>query len=368
MEGVALRAVVRRSWEAIKTPPELLPAHILRFTDPTRVFADPEIDCVVIATPASSHFGLARDAILSRKHVLVEKPMTCSCQEAIALRNTLHRTRRTLEPRRDSAFALRADGPDEVASMRDGMQRRKMRGTLSEDLKAQMYEEQNVQPTTEASEGLPVFMVGHQYVYNDYIRYLKDEVQKGSLGKIRYIFAEHFYPGPIRSDVGCFWETAPHELSIIEYIFGPPKIVRIEGRAAHFSDKGRDDYTSVEITYEDGLHATIVTSWFAPVKVRRMIMAGEKGMALFDESVPKSKLQFVIHPYPVRANLNNRSSYFFDIPQADKVIPDIVVREPLRVQLEHFVACIRTGMMPMTNIDHGLRIIGSLERIYKAIA
>lgn len=364
IENVELRAVVSRSREAFERLAEFLPPRVERFTDPRKVLGDPEIDCVVIATPVFSHFSLARDAISAKKHVLVEKPMTRTLEEALRLREIVQEASRTFACQVFPSFDTPEGRQWNYVIPRGGSQREK---GVSEGQKPWGVEECRVVPKNEEIESLPMFMVGHQYLYNDYICHLKNKIEQGVLGRIRYLFAEHFYPGPIRSDVGCFWETAPHELSIIEYFFGTQKILAVRGKMCDFSGSGRDDFTSVEIAYENGLLVTIVTSWFAPIKARRMIVGGENGMALFDDREPERKLQFSIYPYPMPRGSSESSSYYFDNPSAEIVIPTIKAREPLRVEIEHFVDCIRTGRTPLTNIGHGVRVIESLEMISRQI-
>lgn len=364
IENVELRAVASRSREAFERLADLLPPRIGRFTDPRKVLDDPEIDCVVIAAPVSSHFSLVREALFAGKHVLVEKPMTRTFEEALRLRAIVEQASRAFTYRKVSNFYTQQERQENwVLPCGENQQENR----VSARQKPWVSEEYRVVPASKASESPPVFMVGHQYFYNDYICHLKTKIEQGILGKIRYLFAEHVYSGPIRSDVGCFWETAPHELSIIEYLFGMQKIIDVRGKMCDFSGSGRDDFASVDITYENGLLVTIVTSWFAPIKVRRMIVGGENGMALFDDREPKNKLQFFIYPYPMPSDLRGSSSHFFNTPPVEMVIPTIAAREPLRAELEHFVECVRTERAPLTDIGHGVRIIESLEMISKQI-
>jgi len=365
IEDVELRAVVGRSQETFEKIAEFLPPCIEKFTDLKKVLADPEIDSVVIATPVSSHFPLVRDVLLAGKNVLVEKPMTRTIEEAWELREVIQE--------RNHAFSCRKVLEFDTPERRQGSWREPQGGSLQQEKRMQAHqelwvpEEHSIAPESEGGKLLPIFMVGHQYLYNDYICHLKAKIEQGIFGKIRYLFTEHFYPGPIRSDLGCFWETAPHELSIIEYLFGIQKIIEVKGKKCDFLGSGRDDFTSVVITYENGLVVTIVTSWFAPIKARRMIVGGEKGMVLFDDREPKDKLKFFLYPYPMAHDLGGSSSFYLHDHLDEMVIPAIEAREPLRVELEHFVECIRTGTVPLTDIEHGVRTIESLYLISKQI-
>lgn len=254
----------------------------------------PDINAVIIATPVSTHFEIARMALEAGKHVLLEKPMTSTLAEA------------------------------------EGLER---------IVKAQKR----------------IFLVSHQYLYNDYINRVKEEIGRGVFGKILYFFAEHLYPGPIRNDVGCFWETAPHELAIIDYLFRPEKILQSNGRAIGFYGNGRDDFASANVAFSGDLYTSLVVSWLAPEKVRRFTFVGEKGAAVFDER-QDAKLKFY---FPA----TTQSSF----KDANIIIPTVDAQEPLRNQLEHFIRCIRNGEKPLTGIDHAMRVMKMLNVISKEI-
>ena len=245
------------------------------------IVADPQIDCVIIATPATHHFSIAKTALEAGKHVLLEKPMTRTLKEAEGLR---------------------------AAVLHSGC----------------------------------IFMVGHQYLYNDYIIHLKSEIEKGTLGKIIYFFAEHLYPGPIREDIGCFWETATHELAIIDYLFSPKKIREVRGSMTDLAGSGRDDFASVWIEFKKAPPAALTVSWMYPEKIRRLALVGEKGSAVFDEQRDE-KLKFYL---------------------GEKIlVPRIAVSEPLQNELKHFIDCIKNKKVPLTDIGHGVFITEMLHKI-----
>ena len=305
MDGVRLRAVASHRQESLTTVQGLSP-DVIRTSDIEMVFNHGEIDCVVIATPASTHFDLASRALKAGKHVLVEKPMTKTFEEAKQFRDAVEKSDR-------------------------------------------------------------VFMVAHQYCYNDYIRHLKKEIDAGMLGKIRYFFFEHFYPGPIRSDIGCFGDAAPHAFSVLDMFFPETKIGNIQGKMLDISGRGNDDFAAIEISYDNGLLAVLAVSCFAPVKVRRMYMGGEKGMALFDDMADAGKIKIAREPYPDMRNVAGGRSYAFDSLAANTETPAIQAREPLRNQLEHFIECVRAGKTPLTDIAHGIRVTDVIERVYREV-
>ena len=305
MPGVALRAVADRSLETMEKNAMAFPASVSRFADAEEVFSDPQIDCVVIATPASSHAALAEEALAAGKHVLVEKPMAMNGEEAGLMRDAAEKSGRTC-------------------------------------------------------------MIGHQYVYNDYIRHLKKKLDEKLLGNIRYVFAEHFSFGPIRSDIGCFAEMAVHELSVLDYLFSPGEIREAVGRSVDFLASGREDFASVEVSFAGGLTAAIAVSWFAPEKIRRMTIAGDKGMAVFDDR-REEKLKFFLRPYPPASTDAGGSSRFMEFAEGEMITPAIDAGEPLRNQLQHFISCVRTGAEPISGMVHGMRVTRMMDAITRQI-
>jgi predicted dehydrogenase len=303
LEGVSLKAVVSRSFSTFQKLSPLLLSDVRQSVDIQEILRDPAIDCVIIATPVSSHFSFAKDTMEAGKHVLLEKPMTATLREALALRAVV--------AQRNQAF-----------------------------------------------------MVGHQYLYNDYVRALAKDLPK--IGKIRSVFAQHLSLGPLREGIDCFWEMAPHEFSLIDYFFGPLEIIRAKGSAIGMREGERGDFAACEVLFDSGMLLTLAISWFFPEKTRRMAFLGEKGIAIFDDARARDKLAFFMHPYPEEP-IPAGSSFFFDASKDRAEIPAREPREPLRNQLEHFIECVRRGQTPLTDIEHGVRVIRMLDAVRKAM-
>ena len=147
--------------------------NVVLTTDASKLINNKNVDCVLIVTPPSTHFELAKAAIKAGKHVLLEKPMAANLKEADELRK--------------------------------------------------IVKNQN-----------KVFMVAHQYIYSDYINYLKSNIKE--IGKVSFVYGEHLYPGPMRNDIGCLWDAGTHVLSIIQYLFSPGSIKNISGNGADILD------------------------------------------------------------------------------------------------------------------------------------
>lgn len=293
IEGVSFYAVAARDKESFEKAH--IPNGVKKFENGAALINNANVECVIIATPTTTHATLAKAALAAGKHVLVEKPMTATLAEAHAVANAVHASGRT-------------------------------------------------------------FMVGHQYLYNDYIHELKRQIDAGVLGTIAYVFAEHFYPGPVRSDIGVFWETATHEIAILDYLFGRPAASEIIGTRIDIDKRGYEDYASIGFTLSNGVRATIVNSWIAPKKIRRLIIAGDKGTVLFDDLEPHEKLKFTSTP-----------DTGTDMEAGELVSSFRSNTEPLRNELEHFIHAVRTKRPPLTDITHGLYVVEMLDAIYKAV-
>ncbi|MDP3772317.1 MAG: Gfo/Idh/MocA family oxidoreductase [bacterium] len=301
MEGVELVAVANHEPEAFVAHAALLPPAIKRYQDAAELIADPAIDAIVIATPASTHVALAQQALEAGKHALIEKPMVRSSVEAEEL-----------------ARAVKESGK--------------------------------------------ILMVGHQYIYHDSIRHLKKELESGRLGRVAFVFAEHFYFGPVRNDIPLLWETATHELALLDYVFGSREITSVSGKKISVVGGGQDDFIHTAISFADEMVLNVSVSWFMPQKIRRMAFIGTKGIALFDDQLAKQKLKFIMQKYPATCE-GDTASTWFGAAEEKIIIPDVAAHEPLRNEVEHFISCIRSGAEPLTGIAHGMRITHLLEEI-----
>ena len=262
-----------------------------------------KIDCVIIASPPATHHNLIMRAIDAGKNVLVEKPMVLTSHEALEIKNKL----------------------------------------IDKDL---------------------VFMVGFQYLYNDYFRYLKENIRK--FGNIRYVFGEHLYGGPLRVDIGSFMDAAVHDCAILEYLFSPGDIISVTGASRSLTDSDRDDFSVATVTFQNGLLAHFLTSWYWPEKVRKVTLVGDKGMALFNDR-DETKLRWFNTAYPA-LDANKASLFLQDTIDQSAVVLDIQAREPLANELTHFIECINNHATPLTNIEFGCTITNRMEQIKNGLS
>ena len=273
---------------------------------PGAAIDNPSTSAVVIATPAATHFDLAMRCLRAGKHVLVEKPLAMSVAEV-----------------------------DQIAGL--------------------------------AAEKSLVVMAAHTFLFNDAVRYLKKLIDSGELGDIRYIYSRRVNLGRIRSDVDALWNLAPHDVSIIQYLLGDPIPVSISRTGMDFIQPGIEDVTFLQITYPGKVMAQVHVSWLDPHKVREMTVVGSKKMVVYDD-VADNKIAIYDMGIEPKAMLGERMDYDKPVPQqfihrsGDIHIPKISFREPLKVEIDHFLDCIEGKAQCLTGPAHAREVVGILEQ------
>jgi len=273
---------------------------------PDVVFQDPDVVGVVVATPAATHFALVRRALQAGKHVLVEKPMATSVAEV-----------------------------DELAR--------------------------------EAERRGLVLMAGHTFVYNPAVRYVKRLIDAGELGEIRYVYSQRLNLGRIRADVDALWNFAPHDLSIVQYWLGDPEPSIVTRRGMDYVQPGVDDVVFLTLVYPGKVIANIHVSWLDPQKVRKMTIVGSRRMVVYDD-VADDKIAIYDKGIDRKAVLGEHMDFDhpartdFSYRTGDILLPRVDFVEPLRLEAEHFVDCIRHGKEPVTGIAHARTVVAILER------
>jgi predicted dehydrogenase len=271
-----------------------------------QVLEDPEVGAVVIATPAATHFTLAKQALQAGKHIFVEKPLATKAAEV-----------------------------DELARC--------------------------------AAERNLVVMTGHTFIYNSAVRFVKKLIDAGELGEIRYIYSQRLNLGRIRSDIDALWNFAPHDISIIQYWLGDPEPVSVSKRGMAYMQDGIEDVVFLSLEYPSKIIANVHVSWLDPQKVRKMIIVGSRKMVVYDD-VADDKIAIYDKGIDRKAILGQNMD--FDNPQAvqfsyrsgDILLPQVKFVEPLRVEAEHFLDCIRNSRTPLTGLQHARAVVSILER------
>jgi predicted dehydrogenase len=286
------------------TRPEALAKAAARYpgvagtTDYQQVLDDAKVDAVVIATPISTHFPLAKAALLAGKSVFVEKPMTGGTEDAIEL--------------------------VELA----------------------------------AAQGLTL-MVGHTFVFSPPVRKVKEIIASGELGDIFFVTSTRVNLGLHQKDVSVVWDLAPHDLSILHYWLGEtPSSVSVAGRAC--INPGIPDVAFINLRFPSGIVAELQVAWLSPVKLRRTIVVGSKKMLLYDDTESVEKVKVFDHGVDFR-DPQTFGEYQLSYRTGDIVSPKIGGSEPLFVEASHFIECLETGARPITDGAAGLAVVASLE-------
>lgn len=268
------------------------------------VFSRSDIDAVVISTPAGTHYKLAVSALQSGMHILVEKPLATLVQQV-----------------------------EEIAAI--------------------------------AQAKNLVAMVGHTFLFNPAVQYLKRVVDSGELGEIRYIYAQRLNLGRIRSDVDALWNLAPHDISIIQFLLGDPKPVSVQRTGMDFIQKGIDDVVFLNIEYPGKVLANVHVSWLDPSKVRSLTVVGSKKMAVYDD-VADNKIAIYDKGIEPKAILGKGMVYdqtskpAFVHRAGDIRIPAIPWKEPLSIEIQHFIDCILNQTPCLTGPAHAKEVVAIL--------
>jgi len=282
-------------------------AHITRLyhdlpvvPDADQVFANAEVEAVVIATPTHTHFGLAERAMQTGKHVLLEKPMCTSMKEASTL--------------------------------------------------------------AELSVKLGVtLMLGHVFVYNRAVQYLRKRAVRGDFGNLQYIDAVRTNLGPIRSDINVVQDLAVHEITIFDYLFGAlPDWVQAAGTCPLGTP--REDVAFITMEYGDVLaHAHV--SWLHPQKVRTLTLVGDKRMVFWNDMDTLEPIRIYDKGLTDEPYYDTFGEFQLRLRDADIVIPKILLDEPLRVQALAFLARVTNGTPSLSDAEAGLRVMRCLEAV-----
>ncbi|NJB68963.1 UDP-2-acetamido-3-amino-2,3-dideoxy-glucuronate N-acetyltransferase [Desulfobaculum xiamenense] len=263
------------------------------------VLADEAVRGVVLATPAEMHFTQAREALLAGRHVFVEKPL-----------------------------ALDADEGRELAGL--------------------------------AQERGLVLMVGHLLRYHPAFERLAELVDAGALGRINYIYSRRLNLGKIRREENSLWSFAPHDISMILALAGeePENVMAVGGNYLH---RRIADVTVTHLDFPSGLKAHVFVSWLHPFKEQRLVVVGERAMAVFDDTRPWSEKLAL---YPHRIDWEGH----MPVPtRAEPVYEPVAEAEPLRRECLHFLDCIAQGARPRTDGDEGVRVLRVLNEAQRSL-
>jgi UDP-2-acetamido-3-amino-2,3-dideoxy-glucuronate N-acetyltransferase len=263
------------------------------------ILDDRSIDGVVIATPAETHYELARKALLAGKDTFVEKPLTLRC--------------------------------DEAETLIDLAQRRKQ-----------------------------ILMVGHLLEFHPAVTRLQQLIDQGELGRVEYIYSNRLNLGKVRREENALWSFAPHDISVILLLVKQMPI-QVTATGGTYLQPNIADVTVSTMLFERGVRAHLFVSWLHPYKEQRLVVVGERRMAVFDDVRKMDKLQL----YDKKINLVD-GSFVVEKPAAQAISLD--AGEPLLLECRHFLECMETRQTPKTDGHDGWRVLKVLEASQRSLS
>lgn len=270
------------------------------------ILDDVNIDAVVVTTQAATHFEIAKHCLLSKKHVLIEKPMTTSVDEGEKLIELAEKTGKVL-------------------------------------------------------------MVGHTFLYNSGIRKVKEIISSEDFGKIYYLYATRTNLGPIRSDVNAIWDLAPHDVSILCYFLNTYS-TWVSAIGSSVLPNKREDIGFITLGYPDNIIGNIHVSWIDPNKVREVVVVGSKRRVVFNDlnvSEPVRVFEKGVSTQKIQAN--SFGEFQLLLRDGDIMSPKVEHSEPLKEQCRHFLDCIGNGQVPLTDGQNGLNVIKVMATVERSM-
>lgn len=259
----------------------------------------PDIDAIVIATPVSSHFPLALEALKAGKHVLVEKPLTATVAQAQELNEEAERQHRVL-------------------------------------------------------------MVDHTFVYTSSVRKIHDLIVSSELGDLFYYDSVRINLGLFQHDVSVLWDLAVHDIAIMDYIL-PVRPRAVSATGISHVPGSPEDVAYLTVFFENNLIAHIHVNWLAPVKVRRTLIGGSRKMIVYDDLEPSEKIKVYDKGITINNDDENVYQFLVGYRTGDMWAPRIDTTEALRTEAAHFIRCVDQSESPLTDGQVGLQVVKILE-------
>jgi predicted dehydrogenase len=277
--------------------------------DASVAIADDAVDAVIVATPTTTHYALAKEALSHGKHTLVEKPIATSSREAQELTDIAAATKRVL-------------------------------------------------------------MVGHVFVYNSAVQRVKEYIDAGELGRVYYISMVRTNLGPIRTDVNAAWDLAAHDLSVADHWLGA-HAVSASAMGGGWINPGLEDVVFATLRYPGDVLVNLHVSWLNPRKARDVTVVGDLKMLTFDDMSLTEPIR--IYDKGVAGQrvgslfADTFTSFRASIREGDVTIPKIPVHEPLMAECMHFLECISKGTPPLTGGAQATAVVRTLEAVERSM-
>ena len=269
------------------------------------LLTDPEVDAVVIATPVSTHYPIAKAALEHGKHVMIEKPLADSAENALALVDLARRVNRVL-------------------------------------------------------------MVDHTFIYTSAVRKIRELIDSGELGDVLYFDSVRINLGLFQKDINVIWDLAPHDLSIMDYLLRAEPIA-ISATGASHAGNGIANIAYMTLRFPNNLIAHFHVNWLAPVKLRQTLIGCSKKMVVYDDVEPTDKIRVYDKGIVINGSPERRYQTLVGYRTGDVLIPKIDTTEALQRVAQEFVASVKENRAPLTDGAAGYRVVCLLEAAQKSL-
>ena len=296
--GARVVAVCDRAPQRLAEVGRLYPA-VATTTEPQDLFRNRDVDAIAIATPVATHFDLALEALRAGKHVLVEKPI--------------------------------ASTSDQASRLIDEAARRKL-----------------------------VLLVDHTFVFTGAVNKIRDVMRDESFGKLQYYDSTRVNLGLFQHDVNVMWDLAVHDLSIMDYVIDIAPVAVSATGLSHVPGQPAN-LAFLTLFFDDDIIAHINVNWLSPVKIRRTLVGGSKRMIVYDDLETSEKVKIYDKGITVTETPDDVRKLLISYRTGDLWSPKVNETEALRLEVAHFRACVEKGEKPLTPGERGLAIVKMLE-------
>lgn len=302
--NIELAAICDFSPDRLRAARRLYP-YVKAVERPEDIFKDTSIDAVAIATPVSTHFDLAKSAILAGKHVWLEKPMTEKVEQG-----------------------------EELIEL--------------------------------AEKHKKILLVDHTFIYTGAVQKIRQLVEKGELGELVYYDSTRVNLGLFQQDVDVIWDLAPHDISIMNYVM-PNKKLTVSATGCHYYGDKLIAKALLTIYMEKNKTGHINVSWISPVKIRQTLIGGTLKMILYDDNHPSEKIR--VYDKGVDLYETKEALYHLKVQYrvGDMYSPKLDDLEALSFETKHFLECMSNGKKPMTDCVAGLEVVKILAASRKSL-
>lgn len=267
-------------------------------TNMDEAFASPEVDAIVIATPVFTHYPLAKKALELGKHVLIEKPLASSVAQAEELINIAQK------------------------------------------------------------KGL-ILMVDHTFLYTGAVNKIKSLIDRGDMGNIQYFDSTRINLGLFQPDINVLWDLAPHDISILNFLVND-KPCSVNAIGVSHTNNGIENIAYLTVNYSSNFIAHFHCSWSSPVKMRILLIGGDKKMLKFDDIEPTEKIKIYDTRYDYKTD-EDKKRLSVDYRTGDIYLPKVELKEALAGVSLDFVNSVLNNTTPISNSQSGLDVVKILE-------